>query len=144
MFFLVFFFGCLFCSFFSLFSFCPSHTLATHILLPLLCPCQTAPALDLVFLPITWICHQHEGYSTAPSLPDAPPTQDFGKLGFVYITVLGLVIVAPLGWCPLSCSKLPGLHSAFVSGLPARLPPLWGPPLWGLRLHGLWSFSSYV
>ncbi|KAJ9082484.1 hypothetical protein DSO57_1004051 [Entomophthora muscae] len=27
---------------------------------------------------------------TAPPLPDAPPTQDFGKLGFVYITVLGL------------------------------------------------------
>ncbi|KAJ9049892.1 hypothetical protein DSO57_1019798 [Entomophthora muscae] len=27
---------------------------------------------------------------TAPPLPDAPPTQDFSKLGFVYITVLGL------------------------------------------------------
>ncbi|KAJ9080464.1 hypothetical protein DSO57_1024717 [Entomophthora muscae] len=27
---------------------------------------------------------------TAAPLPDAPPTQDFSKLGFVYITVLGL------------------------------------------------------
>ncbi|KAJ9084215.1 hypothetical protein DSO57_1026719 [Entomophthora muscae] len=27
---------------------------------------------------------------TAPPLPNAPPTQDFRKLGFVYITVLGL------------------------------------------------------
>ncbi|KAJ9054199.1 hypothetical protein DSO57_1017162 [Entomophthora muscae] len=27
---------------------------------------------------------------TAPLLPNAPPTQDFSKLGFVYITVLGL------------------------------------------------------
>ncbi|KAJ9066248.1 hypothetical protein DSO57_1011575 [Entomophthora muscae] len=27
---------------------------------------------------------------TAPLLPNAPPAQDFSKLGFVYITVLGL------------------------------------------------------
>ncbi|KAJ9079260.1 hypothetical protein DSO57_1037292 [Entomophthora muscae] len=27
---------------------------------------------------------------TAPPLPNVPPTQDFSKLGFVYITVLGL------------------------------------------------------
>ncbi|KAJ9076504.1 hypothetical protein DSO57_1025482 [Entomophthora muscae] len=27
---------------------------------------------------------------TAPPLLDVPPTQDFSKLGFVYITVLGL------------------------------------------------------
>ncbi|KAJ9081257.1 hypothetical protein DSO57_1016641 [Entomophthora muscae] len=27
---------------------------------------------------------------TAPPLPNAPPTQDFSKLGFVYITVLGM------------------------------------------------------
>ncbi|KAJ9066060.1 hypothetical protein DSO57_1013282 [Entomophthora muscae] len=27
---------------------------------------------------------------TAPPLPNAPPIQDFSKLGFIYITVLGL------------------------------------------------------
>ncbi|KAJ9066845.1 hypothetical protein DSO57_1005511 [Entomophthora muscae] len=28
--------------------------------------------------------------STAPPFPDVPPTQDFSKLGFVYITLLEL------------------------------------------------------
>ncbi|KAJ9087803.1 hypothetical protein DSO57_1029427 [Entomophthora muscae] len=42
---------------------------------------------------------------TAPPLPDAPPTQDFSKLGFVYIKVLGLAdqVVPHTGsWCPLA------------------------------------------
>ncbi|KAJ9082276.1 hypothetical protein DSO57_1006061 [Entomophthora muscae] len=41
---------------------------------------------------------------TAPPLPDAPPAQDFSKLGFVYITVLGLAnqVVPHTGsWHPL-------------------------------------------
>ncbi|KAJ9048757.1 hypothetical protein DSO57_1031573 [Entomophthora muscae] len=42
---------------------------------------------------------------TAPPLPNVPPTQDFSKLGFVYITVLGLAnqVVPHTGsWRPLS------------------------------------------
>ncbi|KAJ9070593.1 hypothetical protein DSO57_1006312 [Entomophthora muscae] len=42
---------------------------------------------------------------TAPPLPGAPPTQDFSKLGFVYITVLGLdnqVVPHTGSWCPLA------------------------------------------
>ncbi|KAJ9065197.1 hypothetical protein DSO57_1022119 [Entomophthora muscae] len=42
---------------------------------------------------------------TAPPLPDAPPAQDFSKLGFVYITVLGLAdqVVPHTGsWCLLA------------------------------------------
>ncbi|KAJ9063149.1 hypothetical protein DSO57_1003281 [Entomophthora muscae] len=42
---------------------------------------------------------------TAPPLPNAPPTQDFNKLGFVYITVLGLAnqVVPHTGsWRPLA------------------------------------------
>ncbi|KAJ9070165.1 hypothetical protein DSO57_1011324 [Entomophthora muscae] len=42
---------------------------------------------------------------TAPPLPDAPPTQDFSKLGFVYITVLGLdnqVVPHTGSWRPLA------------------------------------------
>ncbi|KAJ9082201.1 hypothetical protein DSO57_1006646 [Entomophthora muscae] len=42
---------------------------------------------------------------TAPSLPNAPPTQDFSKLGFIYITVLGLAdqVVPHTGsWRPLA------------------------------------------
>ncbi|KAJ9053546.1 hypothetical protein DSO57_1023153 [Entomophthora muscae] len=41
---------------------------------------------------------------TAPPLPNAPPTQDFSKLGFVYITVLGQAnqVVPHTGsWRPL-------------------------------------------
>ncbi|KAJ9069231.1 hypothetical protein DSO57_1020676 [Entomophthora muscae] len=42
---------------------------------------------------------------TAPPLPKAPPTQDFSKLGFVYITVLGLddqVVPHTGSWRPLA------------------------------------------
>ncbi|KAJ9072573.1 hypothetical protein DSO57_1026059 [Entomophthora muscae] len=42
---------------------------------------------------------------TSPLLPNAPPTQDFSKLGFVYITVLGLAnqVVPHTGsWRPLA------------------------------------------
>ncbi|KAJ9089880.1 hypothetical protein DSO57_1008561 [Entomophthora muscae] len=42
---------------------------------------------------------------TTPPLPDTPPTQDFSKLGFVYIIVLGLVkqVVPHTGsWRPLA------------------------------------------
>ncbi|KAJ9053055.1 hypothetical protein DSO57_1027923 [Entomophthora muscae] len=42
---------------------------------------------------------------TAPPLPNAPPTQDFSKLGFVYITILGLAnqVVPHTGsWRPLA------------------------------------------
>ncbi|KAJ9066892.1 hypothetical protein DSO57_1005272 [Entomophthora muscae] len=42
---------------------------------------------------------------TVPSLPNAPPTQDFSKLGLVYITVLGLAnqVVPHTGsWRPLA------------------------------------------
>ncbi|KAJ9050838.1 hypothetical protein DSO57_1010390 [Entomophthora muscae] len=42
---------------------------------------------------------------TAPPLPNTPPTQDFSKLGFVYITVLGLAdqVVPHTGsWRPLA------------------------------------------
>ncbi|KAJ9084752.1 hypothetical protein DSO57_1020973 [Entomophthora muscae] len=42
---------------------------------------------------------------TAPPLPNAPPTQDFSKLGFIYITVLGLAdqVVPHTGsWRPLA------------------------------------------
>ncbi|KAJ9058616.1 hypothetical protein DSO57_1010640 [Entomophthora muscae] len=41
---------------------------------------------------------------TAPPLPDAPPAQDFSKLGVIYITVLGLAnqVVPHTGsWRPL-------------------------------------------
>ncbi|KAJ9075350.1 hypothetical protein DSO57_1036997 [Entomophthora muscae] len=41
----------------------------------------------------------------AVPLPNAPPAQDFSKLGFVYIIVLGLVnqVVPHTGsWCPLA------------------------------------------
>ncbi|KAJ9063967.1 hypothetical protein DSO57_1035402 [Entomophthora muscae] len=42
---------------------------------------------------------------TAPPLPNAPPIQDFSKLGFVYITVLRLAdqVVPHTGsWRPLA------------------------------------------
>ncbi|KAJ9050625.1 hypothetical protein DSO57_1012827 [Entomophthora muscae] len=42
---------------------------------------------------------------TAPPLPEAPPTQDFSKLGLIYITVLGLAnqVVPHTGsWHPLA------------------------------------------
>ncbi|KAJ9062470.1 hypothetical protein DSO57_1010493, partial [Entomophthora muscae] len=42
---------------------------------------------------------------TASPLPNVPPTQDFSKLGFVYITVLGLAnqVVPHTGsWRPLA------------------------------------------
>ncbi|KAJ9049430.1 hypothetical protein DSO57_1024558 [Entomophthora muscae] len=42
---------------------------------------------------------------TAPPLPNALPTQDFSKLGFVYITVLGLadqVVPHTRSWRPLA------------------------------------------
>ncbi|KAJ9071595.1 hypothetical protein DSO57_1035436 [Entomophthora muscae] len=42
---------------------------------------------------------------TSPPLPNVPPTQDFSKLGFVYITVLGLAnqVVPHTGsWRPLA------------------------------------------
>ncbi|KAJ9059482.1 hypothetical protein DSO57_1001559 [Entomophthora muscae] len=42
---------------------------------------------------------------SAPPLSYTPPTQDFSKLGFVYITVLGLAnqAVPHTGsWCPLA------------------------------------------
>ncbi|KAJ9066192.1 hypothetical protein DSO57_1011967 [Entomophthora muscae] len=42
---------------------------------------------------------------TAPPLPNAPPTQDFSKLGFVYITALGMAdqVVPHAGsWRPLA------------------------------------------
>ncbi|KAJ9062914.1 hypothetical protein DSO57_1005716 [Entomophthora muscae] len=42
---------------------------------------------------------------TTPPLPNAPPTQDFSKLGFVYITVFGLAnqVVPHTGsWRPLA------------------------------------------
>ncbi|KAJ9049050.1 hypothetical protein DSO57_1028664 [Entomophthora muscae] len=42
---------------------------------------------------------------TAPPLPNAPPTQDFSKLGLVYITVLGLadqVLPHTGSWRPLA------------------------------------------
>ncbi|KAJ9090350.1 hypothetical protein DSO57_1003473 [Entomophthora muscae] len=41
----------------------------------------------------------------APPLPNAPPAQDFSKLGFIYITVLGLAdqVVPHTGsWHPLA------------------------------------------
>ncbi|KAJ9054276.1 hypothetical protein DSO57_1016408 [Entomophthora muscae] len=59
---------------------------------------------------------------TAPPLPDAPPTQDFSKLGFVYITVLGLAdqVVPHTGsWCPLATALnylvciAPNVYKAF-------------------------------
>ncbi|KAJ9074163.1 hypothetical protein DSO57_1009241 [Entomophthora muscae] len=43
----------------------------------------------------------------ASPLPNAPPTQDFSKLGFVYITVLGLanqVVLHTGSWCTLATS----------------------------------------
>ncbi|KAJ9089735.1 hypothetical protein DSO57_1009739 [Entomophthora muscae] len=43
--------------------------------------------------------------STAPPLPNAPPAQDFRKLRFVYITVLGLsnqVVPHTESWRPLA------------------------------------------
>ncbi|KAJ9074056.1 hypothetical protein DSO57_1010144 [Entomophthora muscae] len=46
-----------------------------------------------------------KGIPTAPLLPNAPPAQDFSKLGFVYIKVLGLAnqVVPHTGsWRPLA------------------------------------------
>ncbi|KAJ9085999.1 hypothetical protein DSO57_1008514 [Entomophthora muscae] len=40
-----------------------------------------------------------------PPLPNVPPAQDFSKLGFVYITVLGLanqVVPHTKSWCHLA------------------------------------------
>ncbi|KAJ9089775.1 hypothetical protein DSO57_1009526 [Entomophthora muscae] len=63
-----------------------------------------------------------KGIPTAPPLPDAPPTQDFSKLGFVYITVLGLAdqAVSRTGsWRPLATAlnylvrKVPIVYMAF-------------------------------
>ncbi|KAJ9049684.1 hypothetical protein DSO57_1021943 [Entomophthora muscae] len=42
---------------------------------------------------------------STPPLPNVPPTQDFSKLGFVYITGLGLtnqVMPHTRSWCPLA------------------------------------------
>ncbi|KAJ9066285.1 hypothetical protein DSO57_1011158 [Entomophthora muscae] len=42
---------------------------------------------------------------TTPPLSNMPPVQDFSKLGFVYITVLGLanqVVLHTGSWCPLA------------------------------------------
>ncbi|KAJ9049432.1 hypothetical protein DSO57_1024560 [Entomophthora muscae] len=47
---------------------------------------------------------------TAPPLPNAPPAQDFSKLGFVYITVLGLAnqVVPHTGsWRPMEPALTP-------------------------------------
>ncbi|KAJ9068513.1 hypothetical protein DSO57_1027945 [Entomophthora muscae] len=77
----------------------PSHTPVVLAKLP--------RALDLEYF------HPHhldlppvmKDIPTAPPLPDVPPTQDFSKLGFVYITVLGLAnqVVPHTGsWCPLA------------------------------------------
>ncbi|KAJ9063335.1 hypothetical protein DSO57_1001240 [Entomophthora muscae] len=44
---------------------------------------------------------------TAPPLPNTPPAQDFSKLGFVYITALGLanqVVPYTGSWRPLATS----------------------------------------
>ncbi|KAJ9077773.1 hypothetical protein DSO57_1013421 [Entomophthora muscae] len=43
--------------------------------------------------------------SSTPPLPTVPPAQDFSKLGFVYITVLGLddqVVPHTGSWCSLA------------------------------------------
>ncbi|KAJ9088886.1 hypothetical protein DSO57_1018584 [Entomophthora muscae] len=52
---------------------------------------------------------------TAPPLPNVPPTQDFSKLGFVYITVLGLAnqVVPHTGsWRPLVTAQNYLVHIA--------------------------------
>ncbi|KAJ9081751.1 hypothetical protein DSO57_1011345 [Entomophthora muscae] len=52
---------------------------------------------------------------TAPPLPNMPPTQDFSKLGFVYITVLGLAnqVVPHTGsWRPLATALNYLIHIA--------------------------------
>ncbi|KAJ9062761.1 hypothetical protein DSO57_1007117 [Entomophthora muscae] len=44
---------------------------------------------------------------TAPPLPNVPLTQDFSKLGFVYITVLGLadqVVPHTESWRPIAAA----------------------------------------
>ncbi|KAJ9088813.1 hypothetical protein DSO57_1019535 [Entomophthora muscae] len=59
----------------------------------LLLPLSVLPA------PLTW------RNSCCSLLPNAPPAQDFSKLGFVYITVLGLAnqVVPHTGsWCPFA------------------------------------------
>ncbi|KAJ9058412.1 hypothetical protein DSO57_1012442 [Entomophthora muscae] len=81
---------------------------------------------------------------TAPHLPNAPPTQDFSKLGFVYITVLGLVnqAVPHTGiWRPLAtalnylvCIE-PIIYMAFQDQ-PA--------PLWESSWTLVWAMSFSV
>ncbi|KAJ9061587.1 hypothetical protein DSO57_1019038 [Entomophthora muscae] len=71
---------------------------------------------------------------TAPPLPNAPPTQDFSKLGFVYITVLGLAdqVVPHTGsWRPLATALnylvciVPIVYMAFQArpASPVRVQP---------------------
>ncbi|KAJ9058504.1 hypothetical protein DSO57_1011653 [Entomophthora muscae] len=65
-----------------------------------------------------------------PPLPNVPPAQDFRKLGFVYIKVLGLAnqAVPHTGsWCPLATAVnyliriVPIVYMAYRPGP----PPLW-------------------
>ncbi|KAJ9066953.1 hypothetical protein DSO57_1004715 [Entomophthora muscae] len=62
---------------------------------------------------------------TSPPLPDVTPTQDFSKLGFVYITVLGLAdqVVPHTGsWRPLATALN---YLVRIAPIVPGLPPLW-------------------
>ncbi|KAJ9083798.1 hypothetical protein DSO57_1031080 [Entomophthora muscae] len=53
----------------------------------------------------------------AAPLPNAPPSQDFSKLGLIYITVLGLanqVVPHTGGWCPLATAVNYLVHIACI------------------------------
>ncbi|KAJ9057137.1 hypothetical protein DSO57_1025389 [Entomophthora muscae] len=67
---------------------------------------------------------------TAPPLTNTPPAQDFNKLGFVYITVLGLVnqAVPHTGsWRPLATAVNYLICIALLCTWPSRpgLSSLW-------------------
>ncbi|KAJ9049104.1 hypothetical protein DSO57_1028064 [Entomophthora muscae] len=72
---------------------------------------------------------------TAPSLPDTPPTQDFSKLRFVYITVLKLAdqVVPHTGsWHPLATALNYLVHIVSIVYMAFQAQPAspCGSPVW--------------
>ncbi|KAJ9057973.1 hypothetical protein DSO57_1017462 [Entomophthora muscae] len=86
---------------------------------------------------------------TAPLLPNAPPAQDFSKLGFVHITVLGLAnqVVPHTGsWRPLATAVkylvwiAPIVYMAFQAQPPLR-ESIWT-LVWAVTVLGNKSLDS--
>ncbi|KAJ9063856.1 hypothetical protein DSO57_1036551 [Entomophthora muscae] len=81
---------------------------------------------------------------TSPPLPTTPPTQDFSKLGFVYITVLGLanqVVPHTESWRPLATALNYLVHIAPIVYMAFR-PSL--PLLWESTWTLVWAVTTQV